>query len=79
MKNKLASKLLSIILCGMMLAGVLTPVTAAAKSAATTFKLSDTFSVDDDMLPDSDELLEGYFQKQLYGDVSFYGVWRHFG
>ena len=74
MKNKLASKLLSIILCGMMLAGVFTPVTAAAKSAATTFKLSDTFSVDDDMLPDSDELLEGYFQKQLYGDVSFYGT-----
>ena len=45
MKNKLASKLLSIILCGMMLAGVFTPVTAAAKSAATTFKLSDTLAL----------------------------------
>ena len=73
MKNQPISKLLSIVLSIMMVAAVFAPITAAADSDVPSYTLSGTVDADYGVLPDSDELLEGYFQKQLYGNISFYG------
>ena len=65
MKNQIISKLLSIVLSILMIAAVFAPITAVADSAAPSYTLSGAVDVDCDILPDSDELLEGYLQKQM--------------
>ena len=74
MKNQIISKLLSIVLSILMIAAVFAPITAVADSAAPSYTLSGAVDVDCDILPDSDELLEGYLQKQMYGGISLYGA-----